>query len=707
MSRFVTYLDFYVFLRESEGEGLRNYKRLHQGILSCIATDVTETDCGKILKFCKIFTMNLYRRWTTASRIQKTFMNKNMDWLEQKIKWPVCDNLDLAEIFQDDTEEENQVPENIDYDDLPSTSCTMDVATSTTVIPRKPFEELGNKQKKRRSDGLKDFSEDELSFALVTLLKTNGKNDVAQVIEHLLKNPDRVNEVKSYLFDKKERDIMHEDHALALATSLDLSKWKYLTLRTCLTDIEGTAQLPSYHKILNAKMNCYPDKSDIEVTEIGARVKLQALLDLTARRIMQVVGPVVLPTSEMKMTSKWGFDGSSSQSNYKQRSGLPDFDDSSVFMTSLVPLKLESGNIIVWENPNPSSTFYCRPVKFLFAKETKDFVKQELSGMEEETRKLNVTRYKDYQISHDLHMTMIDGKISTIITDTPSAATCNICLAKPSEMNNLCEVISRPVRTEVYQYGLSSLHMWIRSMECLLHVSYNLDFKMWCARGDNKELKKARKHCTQQQFREETGLLVDIVKQGFGTTNDGNTARRFFKEYESSARITKIDENLIKRFAVILQVISSGNAIKIERFREYCKETAELFVHHYPWYNMPVSIHKLLIHGADICQHFSCLPIGIMSEEASEARNKEFRNTREHHTRKMGRILNNEDILNNFLITSDPYISHIRPKYGKSKKMALFQEAIDLLELPAEKEIEIDEVEVVASEAPVMADPLA
>ncbi|KAL4714339.1 hypothetical protein ACJJTC_009691, partial [Scirpophaga incertulas] len=180
-------------------------------------------------------------------------------------------------------------------------------------------------------------------------------------------------------------------------------------------------------------------------------------------------------------------------------------------------------------------------------------------------------------------------------------------------------------------------------------------------------------------------LLVDIVKQGFGTTNDGNTARKFFREYEKSANITKIDENLIKLFAVVLQVISSGHAIHIERFRTYCRETAELFVHHYPWYNMPASVHKLLIHGADICRHFSCLPIGIMSEEATEARNKEFRYSIEHHTRK---FQNNENILHNLLITSDPFISHIRPKYSKCKKLNLFEEATHLLESVVE-EIEV------------------
>ena len=46
------------------------------------------------------------------------------------------------------------------------------------------------------------------------------------------------------------------------------------------------------------------------------------------------------------------------------------------------------------------------------------------------------------------------------------------------------------------------------------------------------------------------GLIVDQPKPGFGNTNDGNTARRFFQNAEKSAEITKIDVNLKKNARV-------------------------------------------------------------------------------------------------------------------------------------------------------------
>jgi hypothetical protein len=46
----------------------------------------------------------------------------------------------------------------------------------------------------------------------------------------------------------------------------------------------------------------------------------------------------------------------------------------------------------------------------------------------------------------------------------------------------------------------------------------------------NDVLLKRRKVKIQNLFREKLGLLIDIPKPGFGTTNDRNTARRFFKK---------------------------------------------------------------------------------------------------------------------------------------------------------------------------------
>jgi len=75
------------------------------------------------------------------------------------------------------------------------------------------------------------------------------------------------------------------------------------------------------------------------------------------------------------------------------------------------------------------------------------------------------------------------------------------------------------------------------------------------------------------------GLLVDGPKPGgSGTTNDGNTARRFFSDPALSADITGLDKTLSRRFAIILQTISCGFAVNAAALDDYAMDTARLFV---------------------------------------------------------------------------------------------------------------------------------
>jgi len=49
-------------------------------------------------------------------------------------------------------------------------------------------------------------------------------------------------------------------------------------------------------------------------------------------------------------------------------------------------------------------------------------------------------------------------------------------------MNNRIEPKQAVVEEKYFKFGLSTLHAWIRFFECLLHISYRLDFKKWQVR---------------------------------------------------------------------------------------------------------------------------------------------------------------------------------------------------------------------------------
>ena len=50
-----------------------------------------------------------------------------------------------------------------------------------------------------------------------------------------------------------------------------------------------------------------------------------------------------------------------------------------------------------------------------------------------------------------------------------------------------------------------------------------------------------------------------------------------------------------------------------------------------PWYYIPVIVHKILIHSTEVMKP-CILPISQLLEESQEARYKDCRRIREHHT---------------------------------------------------------------------------
>ncbi|GJQ67370.1 hypothetical protein Trydic_g14989 [Trypoxylus dichotomus] len=83
----------------------------------------------------------------------------------------------------------------------------------------------------------------------------------------------------------------------------------------------------------------------------------------------------------------------------------------------------------------------------------------------------------------------------------------------------------------------------------------------------------------------ELGIKVDFVKQGYGFTNIGNIPKILFRNPPSTADITQINEKLIRRLGVILEVINSNT-----------------------------TVNEILTHGADIITAAALL-IGLLSEK--------------------------------------------------------------------------------------------
>jgi hypothetical protein len=183
--------------------------------------------------------------------------------------------------------------------------------------------------------------------------------------------------------------------ALVFLIDNKLTKQQYTNIHK--SAIERKANIyPSYDNVITAKKKkCYPP--NIQVTEYSFKIKLQHLIDHTIQRIFLIsdIPTIDLTMSNFEILYKWRCDGSRSQSRNKQIfHASNDLDDSDIFMFSLVPLQLRCtkidnpSNVVLWKNPRPSSTRYCRPIKFDFKKETIESTLEEVNAVQEEIKLL-------------------------------------------------------------------------------------------------------------------------------------------------------------------------------------------------------------------------------------------------------------------------------------------------------------------------------
>ena len=126
--------------------------------------------------------------------------------------------------------------------------------------------------------------------------------------------------------------------------------------------------------------------------------------------------------------------------------------------------------------------------------------------------------------------------------------------------------------------------------------------------------------------------------------------------FKAFSDITGVDEEVIIRIKNILKAVCSGYEIDILRFKDYCLATSERIIKLYGWYTMPPTLHKLLEHGYQVAEILD-LPVGMYSEEAQEAQNKEIRNARLSHTCKISRKNAMKNQFQFLLIRSDPVVS--------------------------------------------------
>lgn len=83
-------------------------------------------------------------------------------------------------------------------------------------------------------------------------------------------------------------------------------------------------------------------------------------------------------------------------------------------------------------------------------------MRTETANLKQQIEKIALTSI-NFEIYHELNLTMINGKVFNSIAESPSQV-CAICQATPSTFNNLEKIVTKTAKEHLYEYGLSTLH---------------------------------------------------------------------------------------------------------------------------------------------------------------------------------------------------------------------------------------------------------
>ena len=342
--------------------------------------------------------------------------------------------------------------------------------------------------------------------------------------------------------------------------------------------------------------------------------------------------------------------------------------------SAVVPLRItDTENNIFWQNPNSSSVRFCRPLRISWEKEDKETTQREYNRLKNEIDNLYLTeilyKEKKYKLIHKPILTMFDGKAVNILTNTASSMVCPNCNAKPNDFNKLDSITKFPLNKNSLYLGISPLHMLIRGLEYILHLAYRLHIKKWrVAKAQKPEMERVKREIQNSFKHFMSGLKIDQIRNGAGTSNNGNAGRKIADNPELTSQITGVDLVIITNISYMLKAINSGYNINAENFRKIGLETAKRHVELYNWFKIPVSMHRLWFHVPDIA--LACpVSIGHSSEEAIESSHKCLIKALNNHCRQDSYEKMTLDMGTNRLINTDPQVTkYFKPPIVRNKK---------------------------------------
>lgn len=255
-------------------------------------------------------------------------------------------------------------------------------------------------------------------------LRKAGKIDAAKLCAQVVSSPTKATKVMEKVEHPNE-SMFSPAEALNIIVNTDMSKDSYVFLREAHRQ-KQCYMYPSYEKVLQEKQKCYPE--DVNVTDFEANIPLQTLLSHTVQRLLVTKQDAIdicmascsstnneQSNLTRELLTKYGIDGSGNQSLYSIKFNQElhsDINEGSIVSSFICPvrLSLKDSKKIIWQNPAPSSPFYCRPIKLSFSKETADSIGQEILKLQEAIINLVPTVVENITAYYKLILTMVMGR---------------------------------------------------------------------------------------------------------------------------------------------------------------------------------------------------------------------------------------------------------------------------------------------------------
>ncbi|CAG7704703.1 unnamed protein product [Allacma fusca] len=168
--------------------------------------------------------------------------------------------------------------------------------------PPKSWEEKGEVAKRKDiyafSETLMDVPREKLLLAVARVVKQNGDKDLADILEFVSANKTHSTELMTKIKMKIDNvNQISPQNALAMLFDANLGKSSFIAVQRAVNSC-GKNVVPCYDRVRQAKTDCLPAFSSFSFGDTFASVKLAALLEHTARRILEHQKSVFLQEKE-------------------------------------------------------------------------------------------------------------------------------------------------------------------------------------------------------------------------------------------------------------------------------------------------------------------------------------------------------------------------------------------------------------------------